>query len=514
MAVQSHDVDGDTLTFSWALTTVPTGSAATLATPAAMHPTFGVDKPGTYVAQLIVNDGTVDSVPATVIITANTPPPPPLNAGQITLSEITNGLVTVTGTPGAGVAGTTVTITNTRSGQQATGTVQTNGGFMLQIAAQVGDTLSFVVTDAAGQSSPATTVTVGSALPPDPATVAPSLDRSVATDMATATAFLYTGPTPIQTGVAPGTIVPRRAAVLRGMVLDRSGAPLPGVTITILNHPEFGQTLSRADGRFDLAVNGGGPLTVRYDQAGLLAAQRQVDVPWQDYAILPDVILLPLDPQVTPITLGGSAPMQVARGSQVSDADGARQATLFFPQGTQAQMVMPDGSTRPITTLNVRATEFTVGPNGPQAMPADLPPTSAYTYAVVFTADEAKAAGARDVVFRQPLPFYVENFLNSPVGSPVPLGGYDTNTGVWTAAQSGRVIKVVSITNGLAELDTDGDGAADNGTALGITSAERQQLAGLYSPGQSLWRVLIPHFDTGWDANWGWGPPRGSAPPN
>src|SRR5262249_23606762 len=158
---------------------------------------------------------------------------------------------------------------------------QANGSFILQIAAQGGDTLSLVVTDATGQTSPATTVTVGSGFPPDPATVAPPLDRSVATTLATATAFLYSGPTPIQTGVAPGTMVPQRAAVLRGLVTDRSGAPLPGVTITVLHHPEFGQTLSRADGMFDLAVNGGGLLTVTYQQAGLLTAQRQVTVPWQ-----------------------------------------------------------------------------------------------------------------------------------------------------------------------------------------------------------------------------------------
>jgi len=41
----------------------------------AVKPTFGVDVPGTYVAQLIVNDGHVDSAPATVtIVTANSPP--------------------------------------------------------------------------------------------------------------------------------------------------------------------------------------------------------------------------------------------------------------------------------------------------------------------------------------------------------------------------------------------------------------------------------------------------------
>ena len=44
----------------------------------------------------------------------------------------------------------------------------------------------------------------------------------------------------------------------------------------VLNHPEFGQTLSRADGIFDLAVNGGGLLTVDYQKAGYLKVQRQV----------------------------------------------------------------------------------------------------------------------------------------------------------------------------------------------------------------------------------------------
>ena len=39
-------------------------------------------------------------------------------------------------------------------------------------------------------------------------------------------------------------------------------------------------------------------------------------------------------------------------------------------------------STQPLGDLNVRATELTVGPNGEKAMPGELPPSSAYTYAV------------------------------------------------------------------------------------------------------------------------------------
>src|SRR3712207_7796914 len=52
---------------------------------------------------------------------------------------------------------------------------------------------------------------------------------------------------------------------------------------------------------------------------------------------------------------------------------------LFAP-GTTASIVLPDGTLQPTGTLNVRATEYTVGPSGPKAMPAPLPPNSGYTY--------------------------------------------------------------------------------------------------------------------------------------
>lgn len=199
----------------------------------------------------------------------------------------------------------------------------------------------------------------------------------------------------------------------------------------------------------------------------------------------------------------------------MSDADGARQATLLFPQGTQAQLVMPDRSTQPVTTLNMRATEYTVGPRGPSAMPGELPPSSAYTYAVELNADEAIAAGAKEVRFSSPVPFYVENFVGFPVGSLVPTGFYDRSKGLWVASDNGRVIKVISIGGGLAHLDLDGNGTIDDAAALaalGVTNDERQRLASLYSPGQELWRVPIPHC-TPWDCNWPWGPPPDSQPP-
>ncbi len=71
----SSDVDGDVLSFAWTLTGVPPGSTASLDDPLAVMPTFLADRPGEYLAQLIVNDGLIDSAPDTATVTtANSPP--------------------------------------------------------------------------------------------------------------------------------------------------------------------------------------------------------------------------------------------------------------------------------------------------------------------------------------------------------------------------------------------------------------------------------------------------------
>jgi len=59
----SGDPDGDPLTFSWAFVTIPAGSSATLAGPTTAAPAFVIDRPGTYVVRLVVNDGVLDSEP-------------------------------------------------------------------------------------------------------------------------------------------------------------------------------------------------------------------------------------------------------------------------------------------------------------------------------------------------------------------------------------------------------------------------------------------------------------------
>lgn len=368
------------------------------------------------------------------------------------------------------------------------------------------NTLTFTGTDSLGnETTEQVNVTLRvENLPPNPEDVAPEIPASLPTTLADRVRFIYTGQNPIQTGVSPDTIEAVRAAVVRGEVKSDDGTPLSGVKVSILDHPELGQTLSRKDGMFDMVVNGGGTLIFRYEKEGYIPVDRKVqNIAWREFTIADTVTLIPYDSQVTSIDLT-QPNIKVARASIASDEDGQRQATLLFTPGTTAQLVLENGTKQNISSFNVRATEYTVGSNGPEKMPAVLPSNSGYTYAVELSLDEATQAGATDVEFSQPVYFYLENFIEAPAGSAVPAGFYDRKLKRWVASDNGRVIKVLSHQDSTAVIDVTGNGSAASQTELddlNITSEELKRVAALYSPGQTLWRVPIQHF-TPWDMNW------------
>ena len=131
----SRDADGNALTWKWTLTTKPTGSAAALSDPTLARPSFIVDKAGEYVAQLIVNDGKVDSPPATVMIKTLVMPP----ARGIYISRA--GWNAETGklkVAGRAPNGATVEFLDAETGAQiATGETGGNGRFRLYVSVQV-----------------------------------------------------------------------------------------------------------------------------------------------------------------------------------------------------------------------------------------------------------------------------------------------------------------------------------------------------------------------------------------
>ena len=67
---QSSDANGDRLTYTWTLAKIAKGSVAVLSSTSAVRPSFVADRPGTYVASLVVTDPALRaSVPDSVIIT-------------------------------------------------------------------------------------------------------------------------------------------------------------------------------------------------------------------------------------------------------------------------------------------------------------------------------------------------------------------------------------------------------------------------------------------------------------
>jgi len=68
----SNDPDGDPLTWRWAFTALPDGSAATLDDAASPAPAFTADREGTYAVTLVVGDGFDESDADGAVVTAGT----------------------------------------------------------------------------------------------------------------------------------------------------------------------------------------------------------------------------------------------------------------------------------------------------------------------------------------------------------------------------------------------------------------------------------------------------------
>jgi len=295
VTVLGNDPDGDPISIT-GVTQGANGSVTNTTSTTTYTPNTGFSGIDTFPYSLADNRG--GTAQATVTVTVDQAPIVDAGPDQtITLPATAslNATVTDDGLPNPPGSVTTQWTQTSGPGTvsfanalavKTTATFSQAGTYVLRLTANDGflSASSFVTI---------TVTPVPPAIPPDPAVFAPPLDTTVPTTLDKATEFLYSGTNPIQTGVAPGTIVSNRAAVIRGRVLDRSNTPLSGVTITILNHPEFGQTISREDGIFDMAVNGGGPLTVNYKKSSLLPVHRQVHTFWQDFSIAPDVGVRP-----------------------------------------------------------------------------------------------------------------------------------------------------------------------------------------------------------------------------
>jgi hypothetical protein len=463
---------------------------------------------GTNLVELRAQDAAGAVSGLLITVNVDLTPPPVADVSLISIAAPVNGEVGIEGASGSAVEGSLAQIINLRTGETIWVEIDEDGSFSGVIEGWAGDTYEIIVHDLAGNESEPALLGGGELDPPMP-------QPGIANPIIDLEDYLYRGPRPVQIVDDPEVFDPRRFAVVRGFIADRNGDPLPGVTVRVHGHPELGFTHSREDGEFDMAVNGGSGLVFDFERHGLLPAQRRIHVPWQDYVYVDEVSLIELDEKVTVIDLTDeSAGMQVARGSVETDADGPRQATVLFPAGTTAQAISADGEPLELEQISFRATEYTVGERGPNMMPGDLPANVGYTYAVELSVDEALAAAATSVEFDQAVPFYVENFLEFPTGTGVPVGYYDRQLGIWVGYDNGAVIEILDIVDGKAVIDVTGDGpaSAEDLESLHITDAELMRLAETYSIGDSLQRVALSHFSP-WDLNFPIGLPDGAEEP-
>jgi hypothetical protein len=289
----------------------------------------------------------------------------------------------------------------------------------------------------------------------------------------------------------------KRFALVTGIVQDVNGQPIEAVLASIHNHPEYGTALTDAQGQFSLPVEGGGVITVVYRKQGLISSSRQVNVPWNDIAIVDTVTLLAEDPVATTVTFDGNPETVVThRSTPLTDEFGTRSATLVFTGDNRAYLTDENGSTvQALNTITTRTTVYAT----PDSMPAVLPPNSGFTYCVELAVD-----GAQRVKFSKPVIAWFENYLGFDVGEIVPLGYYDRDRSVWVPSDNGKVVRL---------LDTDGDGTVDALDANGDNQPDdlngngtfADEVSGLgdpskYAPNATFWLVAVTHF-TPWDCN-------------
>jgi hypothetical protein len=170
----SFDPQNLPLSYAWSFTARPTGSKAVLVNANTVNPTFVGDVSGTFVVQLIVNNGTLSSAASTVKIAIDTPPV--ANAGSNQTVAV-GANVLMNGGASFDADGDTITYSWTFNSKPANSTATLSGAntvaptFVADLAGTY--VLQLIVSDSLTSSNPPATVTV-TAIGPKVITLTPN----------------------------------------------------------------------------------------------------------------------------------------------------------------------------------------------------------------------------------------------------------------------------------------------------------------------------------------------------
>jgi hypothetical protein len=352
----SGDVCQDPLSYSWSFTARPNGSTATLSNSNTVSPSFVADLPGTYVAQLIVDNGLTKSNPATVTIGAASPGTIILAPNPLTFSSNTTGTLTLVLPAPAGPNGLLVTLSSTTP---AVATVPAN------------------VTVAAGATSAAVTVTPG--------------------NTPGSTAVLATGDSFVPGGavvnvVAPGITVALNsntvglAQTIGGTITLNATAPAGGVVVSLTAAPggvvdvqPLSVTMAAGSTSASFTVKGLslGLATITVSAPGYASGTANVSVQPVGKIILPANVTVGTNQSVGyPVTLSAPAPaggVTIVLTSSDITAANVMPASIFVAEGATAPATPPqlNGINFGSVTISASATGFT-GDSEPAQVVATL----------------------------------------------------------------------------------------------------------------------------------------------
>ncbi|KAG8144419.1 hypothetical protein E2320_012933, partial [Naja naja] len=169
---------------------------------------------------------------------------------------------------------------------------------------------------------------------------------------------------------------PRRACVIRGQVVAVDGTPLVGVNVSFQHHSDFGYTISRQDGSFDLVAVGGISVTLIFDRSPFLPVKRTLWLAWNKFIVVDKVVMqrteaeiptcdlssfISPNPIVIPFpltTFGGSCP---ERGTVIPELQ-VVQEEISFPSSFVKLSYLSSRTSGYKTLLRIILTHSTIPP--------------------------------------------------------------------------------------------------------------------------------------------------------
>ncbi|XP_037506550.1 teneurin-m isoform X1 [Rhipicephalus sanguineus] len=174
-----------------------------------------------------------------------------------------------------------------------------------------------------------------------------------------------------------------RVSVIRGRVTGKEGNGIVGIRVSVATDPQFGFTLTRNDGWFDILVNGGGAVTLQFQRNPFHPIKRTVLVPWNTIVVMGHVEMAVLGGEpaeeggrrlqqpaceahsyqrMQPVLYQSARPSGGCSGSAVLAESRELQETLQVP-GSGLQLVYRSGQVQGyLATLHLRLTPSIIPP--------------------------------------------------------------------------------------------------------------------------------------------------------